>query len=305
MTADYNDIYARACKYANRKAKPSDSNFDVLWYASEFIKRCGLDHFGFEHASVDDADKEMEYLNQGETYAATIICEDEVCSVGSWGDWVTETEQEYCKAEGKIQCGACSEFVDATEDDWRRNECSNCDHYVDGSDIPEPGSQLDDCTEIHDGDYDRIWLDDNRIETHATKSRYTTIAVRVQYTEEYDSEWAATSGKYHVELLAVTPGIIGKKHLPSMLDTIGMGVDEFKALGMDAKCHVCIECDTYATLWQETGNNLDALLTAVNEERKIMHMMIGFRLDRPQNAIGSTGWDFMCGDILAGAKRKE
>lgn len=41
------------------------------------------------------------------------------------------------------------------------------------------------------------------------------------------------------------------------------------------------------------------------EEAKQVKMLLGFYLDAPINMLGSTGWDFLDGDVTAGLKRLE
>ena len=45
-------------------------------------------------------------------------------------------------------------------------------------------------------------------------------------------------------------------------------------------------------------------IDAARKECVAAKMLLGFYLDRPQNMIGDTGWDFMKGDIGAGYKRQ-
>lgn len=52
-----------------------------------------------------------------------------------------------------------------------------------------------------------------------------------------------------------------------------------------------------ASLAELYGNNEDELLTEAKKQAIPLKGLIGFYLDRPQNAIGSTGWDFLRGDI--------
>lgn len=53
------------------------------------------------------------------------------------------------------------------------------------------------------------------------------------------------------------------------------------------------------------GNNKGELLKAARKELLGVDMLFGFYMDRPLNAIGSTGWDFIKGDITAGFRKHE
>lgn len=309
---EYTRIYERACKYANRKAGESgetDSReviYHARWFIEEYRNRFDSNflHFGIEYVDIDEAEREMYYINQGDTYAETIVCEDGVCFVSSWGDWFETAENTYCENENKIRCAYCGEYTDFQygKDETDSVECE-CGHYVDGSDVPELGSQLSNCTEIWDSDESRGWVDNSQLETHKTKSRYTTLVIRLQYTEYYDSEWCETHGKYHVGLLAVTPGIVRAKERKSLLDFIGQPQENWDSWDNDARCQACIEYGYYACLWQTTSNDGNAVLREAEKQRLGAQVMGGFMLDKAQNAIGSSGWDFMRGDILAGLRK--
>lgn len=319
-------LLQRACDYAHRKAAENNSDRDIIYPAKWFLDRynelfhTGRPKFTVEYVSLDDADKSARYLSQGRAettgYGETVMCFDGQCFIGSCNSWLEKTEKEYCKFENKIRCSACNEFSEfhhiiGAGDDAERaqlyrkehTECTYCeDYFVNGDKIPEKGSQLTGCTELEDGDYGMLWIDNEQIPTDKTKSRHTSMLIRLQYTEQYDSEWATANGKYHVQLLAVTPGIVGKKARESLLETIGQTQEDWDGWDHNARCAICVDTGAHATLWQNTGNYSNSLLCEVEKERQKMHIFIGFKLDGPQNVIGSTGWDLMSGDILGGLK---
>jgi len=291
-------ILERAIAYAIKRGDTDDHGF--VWDAIAFLDRCQELHHGIEDIRFDESDKVLHYINLGETYAQTIcICEGKSC-IGSWGDWLEEVEQDYCKAEKKTKCAQCGEFTDYHGED--KTEC-DCGYYTDGEAIPEPGTQLVNCQEYENGDYGILWFDNEAIATHATKSRYTRLAIRLQYTTKHCTEWAESVGKYHVELIAVTPGIIPMKTRQNIADSIDLAIDEYEKLGILAQSQLAIEYGCSACLWQGSGHNLDDLLQQAEQERKQNHLLIGFKLDGPQNAIGTNGWDFMRGDCTAGLKK--
>lgn len=59
-----------------------------------------------------------------------------------------------------------------------------------------------------------------------------------------------------------------------------------------------------AVLWMETGDDEDALKAKANEQVQVCHMMFGFYMDRQQNAIGDTGWDWIKGKLGAAMRRR-
>lgn len=102
---------------------------------------------------------------------------------------------------------------------------------------------------------------------------------------------------FHVEILAVNPGIQRKETIEEIEQEFDIS---WKDLDEDAKISILCDRGIAATLWQDSGDNEEKLLEKAKEELKVIETLAGFYLDRPQNAIGSTGWDFMKGDILGG-----
>lgn len=127
------------------------------------------------------------------------------------------------------------------------------------------------------------------------------FAVRLQYTDYFDSEWAKTAGQYHVEVVAVSP-VAAENKLESAFESC-YDVAQLSTASDEAKCEVLIDYGTVAHLWQKTGNNKAALLREARVELKKADMMFGFYMDRAQNAIGDTGWDWIAGNICAAIER--
>ena len=117
----------RALHFAKRKGE--------LSAAARYLKRKGVLCFGVEHVSC--ADKEISYVNLGDTYDTTIIQEGDEFSISSWGGWVEETENQHCEEEGEIRCGYCGEFTHVAED-WQDTICEHCGRYVHNGEKPEP-----------------------------------------------------------------------------------------------------------------------------------------------------------------------
>ena len=129
----------RAAEYANRPhTNHPGTNLEL---AETFLKRAGCGHaiFGIEYVSC--ADRELAYLNTGDTYSLTIAQEGEDGEVfaTSWGDWLEEAEQEHCEAEDVIRCAYCGEFTpnNGDDNDWHDTVCEHCGRYVDSGDTPE------------------------------------------------------------------------------------------------------------------------------------------------------------------------
>ena len=137
----FEDACQRAADFANRHAPGYACDGAILQdYVERFLGRAGWLHatFGVEYCSVpDNADspaKSMAYLNTGDTYSETVICEDGKCSVSSWGDWYEQAEQDYEDEEGLIHCGYCGAFTDfdSENEQWHEVIFNHCGHCVAG-----------------------------------------------------------------------------------------------------------------------------------------------------------------------------
>ena len=107
---------------------------------------------------------------------------------------------------------------------------------------------------------------------------------------------------YNVSLKAVSPSEAGKKNIEAACECYGVEEDMEKLNPL-----VIVESlDAYgvaAQLWNNSGNNLKTLLKATHKEANLCSVLFGFYMDRPENRIGSTGWDFIKGDTLAGLNK--
>ena len=131
--------------------------------------------------------------------------------------------------------------------------------------------------------------------------------VTMQYTDYYDAEWAK-QGKYHISIDAVAPEAVGDKEIASACESMSTTREDFDRIrfGNDAILFQSVLLSEYgikATLWQQQGNNQTVLLKAARKELAVIRTLFGFYMDKPQNRIGSTGWDFIKGDALAGLHR--
>jgi hypothetical protein len=183
-------------------------------------------------------------------------------------------------------------------------------------------------TEICNTDSEILYLGSNPLPTHKTASRQTWLVIRMQYCDYWSEEWgdsvryAHGHGKMyghcplclsedgepdwcsaeplHFELLAVNPGVQTKKTIEWIETSWCL---EWKTLSLEAKIQALVMDGVHATLWQASGLNKDLLMKRAEEELAKASVMGGFMLDAPQNAIGSSGWDFLTGDITRGLRR--
>lgn len=103
--------------------------------------------------------------------------------------------------------------------------------------------------------------------------------------------------EYCVTVSAVSPQAAGKDNLDRALGFCGFSDEDLKAFGNNHRYQV--EALSYygiaATLWQESGNNIHKLLKAARLESRKIETLFGFYMDKRQNMIGNTGWDFIEG----------
>jgi len=112
--------------------------------------------------------------------------------------------------------------------------------------------------------------------------------------------------KYYVSLAVVSPEAADPGELQRAIDSWGIPDDELPRYMADPM--FLVEClhsyGVAAYVWQGHGNNLSALMKEARREAQLASgIMFGFYMDRAQNMIGSTGWDTVRGDLLAGLRR--
>lgn len=116
--------------------------------------------------------------------------------------------------------------------------------------------------------------------------------IRVMHTAEWDREWAE-QGQYHVSLGAVSPQAAKDTDTHA---TYGMSKADYDALPEDGKAEMLIEAGVVATFDQWQGNNLNKLLKEARKVAIIAETFFGFYMDKHQNKIGATGWEFIRGE---------
>jgi hypothetical protein len=97
-------------------------------HEAEKAMRADGNTYGIEYVAVED--RELAYINVGDTYAPTIGQEGGgPLFVTSWGDWLEGAEQDYCEENDCTRCGYCGEFT-PLGDDWRNTRCEHCGRNV-------------------------------------------------------------------------------------------------------------------------------------------------------------------------------
>ena len=122
------------------------------------------------------------------------------------------------------------------------------------------------------------------------------LVIEVLYMEEFTPD---PDFKYMVTLQAVSPDEAGPDKLNSALESAGLEETSIELTDW-VKVGLLSESGCYAQLWNDGGDNLRELLKEARNQATLSNIFFGFMMDKPMNMIGSTGWDFIKGDILAG-----
>lgn len=100
--------------------------------------------------------------------------------------------------------------------------------------------------------------------------------------------------KYNVEVSAVSPEAAGEENLKRAKECCGVE-DDCNTLTLVEALH---SYGVKAVLHSESGDNAHKLLKKAREEAKVQgDFLFGFAMDRTQNRIGDSGWDFISGNI--------
>jgi hypothetical protein len=115
----------------------------------------------------------------------------------------------------------------------------------------------------------------------------------------------APKEKYNICLSVVSPQEAGEENIAKAMSDYGQDFlqtikDEFKQEFIVEALH---SYGIAAPIWNENGNNFKQLMKQIKAKARESEFLFGFAMDRPCNAIGSTGWDFLRGDIMAGLSK--
>ena len=103
--------------------------------------------------------------------------------------------------------------------------------------------------------------------------------------------------KYYVFVSAVSPSEAGRENVEK---AFGDGAFNGNPLAQVEALHAY---GVYASMQDYSGNNARKLLRQAKRDGQAHVGLFGFFMDNAKNGIGSTGWDCIKGDIVAGLKR--
>ena len=105
---------------------------------------------------------------------------------------------------------------------------------------------------------------------------------------------------YNVSLSVVSPQEAGAENLAQAKECCGW---EDGVRGIPSE-EIAVEMlhsyGVSAPVWSKDGNNYRQLMREAHKETIGISCLFGFYMDRPVNMLGSTGWDFIRGNITAG-----
>lgn len=126
--------------------------------------------------------------------------------------------------------------------------------------------------------------------------------IKLEYIEDWPDEMRE-AGKYYVCLHVVGPKWVSADSVESAMRSCGQEDSHWCDLDLAQQCQILIDYGISACVWQKQGHNKSQLLQEAKKELVGLSCMFGFYMDRVLNGIGSTGWDFMRGDLDAGLHR--
>jgi hypothetical protein len=128
--------------------------------------------------------------------------------------------------------------------------------------------------------------------------------LKLEYPETWDAEAVKQYGKYYLTIHAVSPEAAKQTDAYQFAVSQGWMANIPADARNLAEYGALLSQGTSARLWEASGNNLSKLLRDARKELKICDLMFGFTMDRAQNAIGATGWDWIAGDVCGDLNRE-
>ena len=119
-----------------------------------------------------------------------------------------------------------------------------------------------------------------------------------------DYEHDGDGSTYGVMLTVVAPSQVSEEKRQHALASWGLSDKDWAVIlernGDLAWVEVLSDYGIQALVWQDNGNNLSKLMAEARRQARENEFFFGFAMDKAQNRIGSTGWDFLKGELLAG-----
>lgn len=108
--------------------------------------------------------------------------------------------------------------------------------------------------------------------------------------------------KYHVSIIAVSPDQVSEfGKMDAAISSCGFNDEQIESMDSGdpymLKYEALLTDGIYANLEEFTGNNLKKLLQKARGQLQVTESLFGFYMDKYQNRLGATGWDWIKGDL--------
>lgn len=107
--------------------------------------------------------------------------------------------------------------------------------------------------------------------------------------------------EFYASIEAVAPSEVSDKEMKSALESCGW--EGYDPSDKEMTVEILSSYGISAHLWDDSSNDAETLLKMAKQAARIISGLFGFFMDSPQNGFGSTGWDLIAGDLLAGLNR--
>ena len=113
-----------------------------------------------------------------------------------------------------------------------------------------------------------------------------------------DLKHACGEEGFMAQVVAVSAEAAGEENVKTALE--GCGLEDTSKLGEQAVAVILCDDGCSAPLWFQTEPTERAVVKMAKPEAERINMLFGMYMDKPMNRIGSTGWDFIRGNVMAG-----
>lgn len=143
----------------------------------------------------------------------------------------------------------------------------------------------------HDIDSDLLLFQDRVIDSDAP----VYVFVRLMYWDYYCGDDAPA--QFHCEIFCASPGMVSEDEQRKARESLCCPIDHWTNASERDRASMLADHGICATLWGADGNNAKQLLIDARNELPKINTLFGFYMDRQQNAIGDSGWEFIKGEI--------
>jgi hypothetical protein len=123
---------------------------------------------------------------------------------------------------------------------------------------------------------------------------YFFVRNLINWNEHASPLEVAQLGTYNVTLAIVAPSQF--ENTDAVMKSLGL--EEWDSLPETQKAGFIYEASGGARVWSKSGNSYKLLFNEAQQQAQTVRAFtFGFVLDRSQNKIGATGWDFLAGHV--------